>query len=89
LISGGPATAEIEVEGSKPNGYAMVFIPMPKPSERPAYPKNGDADAPDRKRSHYCDWQIIGTCQTERLQHIPERPPKEKIQDAHEQKYGE
>ena len=85
-VSGSSAPSEIEVQWSKANGYAMLFISSAKPSERTAHHKGSDADTPDRKNSHYRDWQRIDASQTERLQHVPQGRPQEEIQHANEQK---
>jgi hypothetical protein len=66
-ISGRSAPPEIEVQWSKPNGYAMMFISSAKRSERSAHDKDSDADAPDRKHSHYRDRYSIDLNYTERL----------------------
>jgi len=87
-ISRHSAPTEIEVQWSKPNGYAMMFISPAKPSERSANDKNSNTDAPDCKYSHYRDGHGIDLDHTERLERIPQRPPKEEIQHAHEQEEG-
>jgi hypothetical protein len=67
----------------------MVFVPAAKPSKTAADDQGGDADTPDSKHSHYSDGHGIDFDYTERLQHLPQRPPKEEIQHAHEQEKSE
>ena len=53
------APPEIEVQRPETNGYAMMFISPAKPPERTTQDKDSDADAPNRKHSHYGNWHSI------------------------------
>src|SRR5262245_57012690 len=88
-MSGSSSPPVIKVQRTKTNSYAVMFISPAKPPERATHDKDSYADAPNRKHSHYCNRHSINFDDTEGLQRLPQRPPKEEIQHAREQEERE